>query len=78
MAVIGTTISCTARAPLLHLYNSFRTVMTNNGMTSVPLLVTKGGFGVDNNSLCWSLRLFEQCELYLTACLTNAQQIAYV
>jgi hypothetical protein len=63
-----------AGAPLLHLYNSFRTVMTNNGIaSSVPLLVTEGGLNVDNESGICPSNVNN-----LTACLTNSQQVAYV
>ena len=66
-----------AAAPLLHLYNSFRALMTNNGIKSIPLLVTEGGFNVDNSSSVGAYG----CSINvnnLTACLTNAQQVAYV
>ena len=66
-----------AAAPLLHLYNSFRTVMTNNGMTSVPLLVTEGGFEADNDSSVGAYGCSTNVNA-LTSCLNNTQQVAYV
>jgi hypothetical protein len=67
-------LHCAAQ-PLLNLYNAFRTVMNNNGLASKPLLVTEGGFGNDASPP-------GQCPVsspYLnTACLSPAQQSAYV
>jgi hypothetical protein len=56
----------------LTVYNQFRTVMNNAGIPSnVPLLVTEGGFGPVTNGNCTA-------PLSSTACLTAAQQVAYV
>ena len=66
-----------AAAPLLHLYNSFRAVMTSNGLASVPLLVSEGGFGVDDNSAPGNYGCSTNPN-DLTACLSPAQQVAYI
>jgi len=52
-------------------------VMNSNGMASAPLLVTEGGFGYDNNSGAGSYGCAANVN-NLTACLTAAQQVAYV
>jgi hypothetical protein len=66
-----------AGAPLLHLYNSFRSVMTTAGLTSVPLLITEGGFGEVSQTAAspygCSTNSYDG-----TACLSPAQQVAYV
>lgn len=66
-----------AAGPLLHIYNSFRAVMTSNGLTSVPLLVSEGGFGIDDNSAPGNYGCSTNPNA-LTACLSPAQQVAYI
>jgi hypothetical protein len=62
-----------AAQPLLNLYNSFRMVMNNNGMSSEPLLVTEGGFGKNaSSSLCPSSFYGNE------SCLSPAEQVAYI
>jgi hypothetical protein len=57
---------------ILTVYNNLRSVMTAAGIsTSAPLLVTEGGFGTDSNSQC-------SAPLNATACLSNADQVAYI
>jgi hypothetical protein len=53
-------------------YNQFRSIMTAVGIPRrAPLLVTEGGFGPDDNGNCTA-------PLSSTACLTAADQIAYI
>jgi hypothetical protein len=66
-----------AGAPLLHLYNSFRSVMTTAGLTSAPLLVTEGGFGADSQTSA-SPYGCSTSPYDATACLSPSQQVAYV
>jgi hypothetical protein len=67
-------LHCAAQ-PLLNLYNAFRAVMNNNGLASEPLLVTEGGFGNDAPPPGWCTVSSPYAN---TACLSPAQQSAYV
>jgi len=67
-------LHCAAQ-PLLNLYNAFRAVMNNNGLSSKQLLVTEGGFGPDVSPNGWCP---SSSSYFNSSCLSPRQQVAYI